>query len=57
MALLIGVGRYDRTAALLDGRIRIDGVDASFVSPPAEELFAAAFDTGAFDFAELSFSN
>src|SRR5262249_39611636 len=57
VALLIGVGRYDRTAALLDGRIQIDGVAANFVSPPPEELFAAAFDTGAFEFAELSFSN
>jgi 4,5-dihydroxyphthalate decarboxylase len=57
MALRIGVGRYDRTAPLLDGRMRIEGVEADFVSPPPEELFAAAFDTGAFDFAELSFSN
>jgi len=57
MALRIGVGRYDRTAPLLDGRIRIEGAEADFVSPPPEELFAAAFDTGAFDFAELSFSN
>jgi len=57
MALLIGVGRYDRTAPLLEGRIGIDGVQAEFVSPPPEALFAAAFDTGQFDFAELSFSN
>jgi 4,5-dihydroxyphthalate decarboxylase len=55
--LLIGIGRYDRTEPLLDGRIRIEGVAARFECPPAEELFARAFDTGEFDIAELSFSN
>lgn len=57
MPLLIGIGRYDRTEPLLDGRIVIEGVPARFESPPAEELFARAFDTGEFDLAELSFSN
>jgi 4,5-dihydroxyphthalate decarboxylase len=55
--LLVGLGRYDRTAPLLEGRIGIHGVEASFVSPPLEQLFARAFDKGDLDVAELSFSN
>lgn len=55
--LSIGVGRYDRTQPLLDGRVVLDGVSAQFSSPPLEELFARAFDNGEFDIAELSFSN
>lgn len=57
MNLKIGVGRYDRTQALIDGRIGVDGHDAVFESPPLEELFAAAFDTDRYDAAEISFSN
>lgn len=57
MTLRIGVGRYDRTQALIDGRIGVEGYDAVFESPPLEELFAAAFDTDRYDAAELSFSN
>lgn len=57
MRLLAGVGRYDRTEPLLDGRVRVDGAEVAFQSPPLEELFARAFDQGEFDIAELSFSN
>lgn len=57
LELSIGIGRYDRTQALLDGRVGIDGVQAQFTSPPLEELFARAFDSGEFELAELSFSN
>ena len=57
MKLSIGIGRYDRTQALIDGRIGVAGVEATFESPPLEELFAKAFDTDAYDLAELSFSN
>jgi 4,5-dihydroxyphthalate decarboxylase len=55
--LLVGLGRYDRTAPLLEGRLGIHGVDATFISPPLEQLFARAFDKGDLDVAELSFSN
>jgi 4,5-dihydroxyphthalate decarboxylase len=57
MKLLAGIGRYDRTAALLDGNVRIQDIDATFISPPLEQLFARAFDKGDLDIAELSFSN
>jgi 4,5-dihydroxyphthalate decarboxylase len=57
MRLRIGIGRYDRTQALLDGRVTVKGYDASIESPPLEELFAKAFDHGEYEVAELSFSN
>ena len=57
MKLLVGLGRYDRTAALLEGRLGIPGADVTFISPPLEQLFARAFDKGDLDVAELSFSN
>jgi len=57
MKLRVGIGRYDRTQALIDGRITVPGLDATFESPPLEELFAKAFDTDTYDLAELSFSN
>lgn len=57
MRLKIGIGRYDRTQALLDGRVTLKGYDAAVESPPLEELFAKAFDRAEYDVAELSFSN
>lgn len=57
MKLVAGIGRYDRTAPLLEGRVGIHGFDAEFISPPLEQLFARAFDKGDLDVAELSFSN
>src|SRR6185503_14542484 len=38
-------------------RLGIHGFDATFISPPLEQLFARAFDKGDLDVAELSFSN
>ena len=55
--LKIGIGRYDRTQALLDGRVTIKGYDAVIESAPLEELFSKAFDHGEYEVAELSFSN
>ncbi len=55
--LKIGIGRYDRTQALIDGRIRIEGCESIIESHPLEQLFARAFDNSEFDVAELSFSN
>ena len=57
MKILVGLGRYDRTAPLLEGRVGIHDADATFISPPLEQLFARAFDKGDLDVAELSFSN
>ncbi len=53
----VALGRYDRTAAVIDGRVALRGHRPRFVTPPAEEMFANAFDGGAYDASELSFSN
>lgn len=56
--ITIALGRYDRTEPVIDGRIPLaGGYRARFVSPPTEEMFAEAFDRGAYDASELSFSN
>jgi 4,5-dihydroxyphthalate decarboxylase len=55
--LTIAVGDYDRTRALIDGRIEIPGRLPSYVCPPFETMFANAFDKGAYEVSELSFSN
>ena len=44
----------DRTRALVDGRIAIDGCRIHFIHGPAEELFQRAFRRAEFDISELS---
>lgn len=55
--LTIAIGDYDRTRALIDGRVAIPGREARYVSPPFETMFANAFEKGAYEVTELSFSN
>ena len=55
--LTVAVGAYDRTLPLMAGLVKIDGVDAHFVTAPLEEIFARAFDEHAYDVTELSASN
>src|SRR5690554_4929195 len=49
-------GRYDRTAALLDGRVGIEGCQVTAVPLTPEETFFRVFTQHEFDVAELSFS-
>jgi len=44
----------DRTRALVDGRVSIDGCRIHFVHAPAEEIFQRAFRRSEFDISELS---
>jgi 4,5-dihydroxyphthalate decarboxylase len=53
----IAVGAYDRTAALLDGSIQVEGFNTQFVDGDLEEIFAQAFSSAPFEVTELSFSN
>jgi 4,5-dihydroxyphthalate decarboxylase len=53
----IAVGAYDRTAALLDGSIPVEGFNTQFVDGDLEEIFAQAFSSAPFEVTELSFSN
>src|SRR4051812_25675826 len=51
------MGDYDRTRALLDGSVPIDGVDPVFMTMFPEEAFFRAFRGGEFDVSELSLSS
>jgi 4,5-dihydroxyphthalate decarboxylase len=55
--LSIAVGNYDRTRALLDGLVHIDGVDPVFMTLEPEEIFFRAFRHADFDICELSLSS
>jgi 4,5-dihydroxyphthalate decarboxylase len=53
----IAVGAYDRTAALLDRSVQVEGFNTQFVAGDLEEIFAQAFSSAPFEVTELSFSN
>lgn len=55
--LSLAMGDYDRTRALLDGRVPIDGVDPVFLALDPEEIFFRAFRHAEFDVCELSLSS
>jgi 4,5-dihydroxyphthalate decarboxylase len=57
LRLSVAVGNYDRTRALIDGSVQIDGVDPIFMTLPPEEIFFRAFRTVDFDICELSMSS
>jgi 4,5-dihydroxyphthalate decarboxylase len=48
---------YDRTRALLEGRVPIDGVDLTYLNLPVEETFFRMLRHREFDVAELSLSS
>jgi 4,5-dihydroxyphthalate decarboxylase len=57
LQLSIAMGDYDRTRALLDGSVQIDGVDPVCMTLSPEEIFFRAFRNAEFDISELSFSS
>jgi 4,5-dihydroxyphthalate decarboxylase len=57
LPLTVAVWDYDRTRALLDGRVRIEGCEANILSLPVEETFFRALRSAEFDVAELSMSS
>lgn len=56
LSLKLACGRYDRVQALLDGRVKIEGVNLTCWTGRPEEIFARMLHDEAFDIAELSFS-
>ena len=54
LELSLACQNTDRTRALIDGKVAIDGCRINFVNGPAEELFQRAFRHGEFDISELS---
>ena len=55
--LSVAVGDYDRTRALIDGTVAIDGVDPVYMTLVPEEIFFRAFRAAEFDICELSLSS
>ena len=55
--LSVAVGPYDRARALIDGTVRLDGVDAACMTLSPEVIFFRAFRHAEFDICELSLSS
>jgi 4,5-dihydroxyphthalate decarboxylase len=56
LPLTLACGRYDRTQALADGRVTVDGVDLRYIHLEPEEIFFRMVRFGEFDVAEMSLS-
>ena len=57
ISLSLAMGDYDRTRPIVDGRVKIDGVDPICMLLSPEEMFFRAFRHNAFDISELSLSS
>ena len=57
LQLSVAMGDYDRTRALVDGRVQIDGVDPVCMLLSPEEMFFRSMRSMDFDITELSFSS
>lgn len=57
LSLTVACWDYDRTRALFDGRVEIEGCDVTFLNLPVEETFFRALRGREFDVAELSLSS
>jgi len=55
--LTLACWNYDRTRALADGRVPVDGVDLTYLSLPVEETFFRMLRYHEFDAAEMSLSS
>ena len=57
LRLSLGCWNYDRTRALLEGRIQPDGIDLTYLNMPVEETFFRMLRHREFDVAEMSLSS
>ena len=55
--LTIACGRYDRTQALIDGRVQPEGVDLTYIALRPGETFWRMLNHGEFDASEMSLSS
>jgi 4,5-dihydroxyphthalate decarboxylase len=55
--LTLACGDYDRTRALQDGRVDVEGVELTYLPMEPEEIFHRAFKHQEFDACEISFSS
>lgn len=56
-SIRIAVGDYDRTRALVDGSVGVQGFETRFATGDLETIFSQAFQTAEYEVTELSFSN
>src|SRR5262245_46050162 len=56
LALTMASGDYDRTRALKDGRVRVEGCAVSYSNVEPNELFKRNLRAQEFDVSEMSFS-
>jgi 4,5-dihydroxyphthalate decarboxylase len=57
LRLSLACWNYDRTRALMDGRIPADGIDLTYLNLPVEETFFRMLRHHEFDVAEMSLSS
>jgi 4,5-dihydroxyphthalate decarboxylase len=57
LRLALACWNYDRTRALMEGRIRPDGIDLTYLNLPVEETFFRMLRHHEFDAAEMSLSS
>ena len=57
LRLSLACWNYDRTRALLEGRIQPDGIDLTYLNLPVEETFFRMLRNQEFDAAEMSLSS
>jgi 4,5-dihydroxyphthalate decarboxylase len=57
LSLTLACWDYDRTRALTDGRVQVDGIDLTCLSLPVEETFFRMLRHQEFDIAEMSLSS
>jgi 4,5-dihydroxyphthalate decarboxylase len=55
--ITIACGNYDRTRAILDGRVKVEGCAVTYLPLYPEEIFHRTFRFQEFDVSELSFSS
>jgi 4,5-dihydroxyphthalate decarboxylase len=55
--ITIASGNYDRTRAIIDGRVKVEGCAVTYLPLYPEEIFHRAFKFQEFDVSELSFSS
>jgi 4,5-dihydroxyphthalate decarboxylase len=55
--ITLACGDYDRTRAIKDGRVKVEGCDVTYLPMEPEEVFHRAFKHQEFDICELSFSS
>jgi len=57
LKLTLACGNYDRTRALMDGTVKIEGVDLNYIALGPSELFWRMLNNEEFDVSELSLSS